>query len=427
MTQHSAPNGRPPRITPRRPFTIGPCGLIRITLGTTPLAALCDDDAGPRHDHRQTSSKPTRLEKVAARSLMVLAYSDRGMLDAHAAEAIAAAALLADADTEVVLIVFGACHDDVAALGADRVLVYPEKERHLFAPDASVQLLRACVDRYRPLHLLMPDRAGEADLGRRYAASSGKSIATQIVEIDAHHVAVYADGTRQFASRTVPDIVLLARNAVVPALPFVGSGVRIDATEIDALATGAGKADTRPARYRDLGLDAMDSMRLPLEEADAIVAGGNGVRDVSALERLAVALGAAVGASRVAVDDGRFTRDKQIGATGKTVEASVYVAFGISGAVQHLQGIKSCRHVIAVNTDASAPISKRANLLIVDDAERVIAALTDVIETARTAHEQSRVPSAATAVSAVAPSASAPRSASRDIDASIDENAGAVA
>ena len=107
------------------------------------------------------------------------------------------------------------------------------------------------------------------------------------------------------------------------------------------------------------------------------VSAGNGVSDIAAFEALAGTLGAAIGASRVAVDDGKFTRDKQIGATGKTVEASVYIAFGISGAVQHLQGIKDCRHVIAVNLDASAPIAKRANLTIVADTQETIKALTD--------------------------------------------------
>ena len=77
-----------------------------------------------------------------------------------------------------------------------------------------------------------------------------------------------------------------------------------------------------------------------MEEADLIVSAGNGVRDLESFRALAAALGAAVGASRVPVDDGRFPRSQQIGATGKTVSASLYLAFGISGAVQHLQGIR---------------------------------------------------------------------------------------
>ncbi len=145
--------------------------------------------------------------------------------------------------------------------------------------------------------------------------------------------------------------------------------------------------------YRDLGLDEIDAAQVALEEADFIVSAGNGVTDIGAFEQLAGEFGAAIAASRVAVDNGHFTRDKQVGATGKTVEASVYIAFGISGAVQHLQGIKDCRHVIAVNLDGSAPIAKRANLTIVGDAKETIAALIEAVQTARRKH--GRAPAAA--------------------------------
>src|SRR5260370_14199178 len=137
--------------------------------------------------------------------------------------------------------------------------------------------------------------------------------------------------------------------------------------------------------YKDLGIEEIDAAQVALEEADFIVSAGNGVTDVPGVEGRARAVGAAIGGSRVAVDDGKFPRDKQIGATGKTVDASIYIAFGISGAVQHLQGIKDCRHVIAVNLDASAPIAKRANLTVIADAEETIAALNDAAAAARTA------------------------------------------
>jgi electron transfer flavoprotein alpha subunit len=94
-------------------------------------------------------------------------------------------------------------------------------------------------------------------------------------------------------------------------------------------------------------------------------------------------LNASIGASRVVVDDGKMPRDKQIGATGKTVSATAYMAIGISGAVQHLQGIKDCRHVIAINKDASAPIVKRADLSIIGDAEEVMQALIGEISKAK--------------------------------------------
>jgi electron transfer flavoprotein alpha subunit len=134
---------------------------------------------------------------------------------------------------------------------------------------------------------------------------------------------------------------------------------------------------------RDLGLEASSPDRIALEEADFIVSGGNGMRDMETFNALADALGAVTGASRVAVDDGRFVRAKQIGATGKTVQASVYLALGISGAVQHLQGIKDCRHVIAVNLDESAPIARRANLTLVEDSRALMRALLQLVTQAR--------------------------------------------
>jgi electron transfer flavoprotein alpha subunit len=143
------------------------------------------------------------------------------------------------------------------------------------------------------------------------------------------------------------------------------------------------------ALCHDLGLEEIDAAQVALEEADFIVSAGNGVTDVGTFETLAGTLGAAMGASRVAVDNGMFSRDKQIGATGKTVEASVYIAFGISGAVQHLQGIKDCRHVIAVNLDGSAPIVKRANLTIIGDTQATIASLIDAVTQARASSRSS--------------------------------------
>jgi electron transfer flavoprotein alpha subunit len=126
----------------------------------------------------------------------------------------------------------------------------------------------------------------------------------------------------------------------------------------------------------------LDSSQLRLEEADVIAAAGNGVTDVALFSRLARALGAATGASRVAVDDGRFSRDRQIGATGTTVSANLYLAIGISGAVQHLQGIKDCRHVIAINKDAGAPMIQRADLSAIGDAQNVMTELLALLESA---------------------------------------------
>ncbi len=375
------------RIDPRRPFSVTAQGLKRITLGesgasggVTNLAAL--------GGHRE-QVKPGRLSHVdaAVRSVLVAAHSDRGSLDDHARQTLAAAALIADASTQVVLLVFGEFKDDAAAMGADKLIAMPLFDRRAFTPDAALDVLAACVATYSPAHIFIPDNAtGDGDLGRRYAAQSKASVAAHVVEIDATHVSIYTQTRKSYASRSLPDVILLDANVVDARLPFLGAGESVDSLSF-----------MRPAfapRCEDLGIEEIDAAQVALEEADFIVSAGNGVTDVAAFERLANTVGAAVGASRVAVDDGKFPRDKQIGATGKTVDASVYIAFGISGAVQHLQGIKDCRHVIAVNLDASAPIAKRANLTIIGDAAETIVALTDAAAAARNARANPGVISA---------------------------------
>jgi electron transfer flavoprotein alpha subunit len=373
------------RIDPRRPFAITAAGLRRITLGAVLEAGTLLDQTQPgglTHAHG-SAAKPRRTTQPAQRTLLVVAHSDRGSLDEQARQTLAAAALIADAQTQVALLVLGELKDDGAALGADKVMELASFDRRNFSPDAQLQALAACVAQFAPAHVLMPDNAtGDGDLGRRYAAHAGASVATHVVEISAAHVSTYVHAKQAFATRALPDIVLLAAGAVDARLPFVGAGERLEMPALDA------DQQRTSGVYRDLGLEEIDAAQVALEEADFIVSAGNGVSDVGTFEKLAGTLGAAIGASRVAVDNGMFTRDKQIGATGKTVEASVYIAFGISGAVQHLQGIKDCRHVIAVNLDASAPIVKRANLSIIGDTQATIASLIDAVAAVRTSRPQ---------------------------------------
>lgn len=383
------------RIDPRRPFVIAASGLKRITLGEEHLAGASSDAVhAPLHPGHGQAPKPRRVYEPTGRTLLVAAHSDRGALDEHARQAVAAAAIVADAKTEVVLLVFGELTDDAAALGADKVIELPDLARPAFAPDRALAALRDCAAAFKPAHVLMPDNAtGDGDLGRRYAAKARASVATHVVEVDAAHVGCLAGAGQSFATRAWPDVILLDAEAVSSKLPFVGAGERV------ALPNASGESATQAVAaiaYADRGTTQLDAAEVALEEADFIISAGNGVTDIAAFEALARTLGAAIGASRVAVDNGHFTRDKQVGATGKTVNASVYIAFGISGAVQHLQGIKDCRHVIAVNLDASAPIAKRANLTVVADAQATMAALTDAVDQAKQGRQTAESSSAST-------------------------------
>jgi electron transfer flavoprotein alpha subunit len=357
------------RVNPRRPYVISARGHKRIVLGAEEGSRdLLLAQHGAAH-------KPLRSTQPFERHHLVLVHADRGMLDEHARQAIAAAAVLADAATGVAVAVLGGTSADVGEYGADAVINVPALDAARFCPDEALALAQDLIARYQPVHVFLPDRGADGDLGRRLAARTGCSIATDVVELDAAGACRLVPGGR-FARCALPRVVLLARHAADAGLPFVGHGVQEEGS-VPAVAARPG--------VRDLGLETSSPDQIGLEEADFIVSGGNGMTDMDTFGALARALGAATGASRVAVDDGRFPRAKQIGATGKTVQASAYLALGISGAVQHLQGIKDCRHVIAVNLDESAPIAKRASLTLVEDAQALMRALLQKVEAARAA------------------------------------------
>jgi electron transfer flavoprotein alpha subunit len=351
------------RINPYRPSTTTAAGLRRIVLTTS------------AHIEAHTQTKPLRTIKNPKTYFLVIIHSERGALSSHARQAIAAAAILADTKTKVLALILGELTEDLTNTGADEVLILPELDFEHFQPELALANVSALIESARPSRIFMPDNFIDGDLGRRLIAQQqSKSAVTHVVEIDNNHITAYHAGGSLLAQSALPDITLLDANAVDAHLPFTSSAKLIDAPVIRKTVSNI---------YQDLGTHTIAAAEMPLEEADFIVSAGNGVQKVATFELLAHALEASIGASRVVVDDGKFARDKQIGASGKTVSACAYLAIGISGAVQHLQGIKDCQHVVAINTDASAPIIKRANLSIIGDAEEIMQTLITLIAEAK--------------------------------------------
>jgi electron transfer flavoprotein alpha subunit len=350
------------RINPKRDQQISPTGVKRVVLAET---------VKPEELH---TPKRLRTPSKPKSRVLVIAHSVKGALDDHALQTIAAAAILADAETAVVVMVLGELNETLGDAGADEVMVLPVLDFQVFQPEVELAAILNVIDALKPTRIFMPDNAiGDGDLGRRLIAQTQLTAATHVVEIDAKHIASQQFGSNVLAKSDLPEIILLAPNVVDNELPFTSSATHINAPTISH----------ETGQYQDMGLQNSAAENIALEEADFIVSAGNGVQNLPTLTTLANALNASIGASRVVVDDGKLPREKQIGATGKSVTASTYFAVGISGAVQHLQGIKDCRHVIAINKDASAPIVKRADLSIIGDAEEIMQALIGEIAKAK--------------------------------------------
>lgn len=266
--------------------------------------------------------------------------------------------------------------DGLDEAGADRVIRLPVPAG--YAPEARLAALLALEATLAPRHWLLPDAGiGGGDLGRRLAVRIGERPATGLWRIDTDDAAesgwmclCRSGSGRQERRRPLPRVALALAECAEPVV-----ATRHAAGSLSAQLAPQGAFPVARRGLEDLGAVAVDPAAIGLGEAEFILSAGNGVKDWPGFHRAAEALGATEGASRVAVDDGHMPRHRQVGATGTFVSARVYVAVGISGAIQHLQGIQRCDRVVAINADPGCDMVKRADLAVIADAGAVIAAL----------------------------------------------------
>ncbi|WPP00291.1 electron transfer flavoprotein subunit alpha/FixB family protein [Pseudomonas sp. HR96] len=315
-----------------------------------------------------------RLHVVAQPAFFIAVVPDMvgGRLSSHDRDLLGLAHRLAGNDGAVLAVVFGE-HKETAfdTAGVDRLLVLQGAEFDGYSPEQRVQGLRAVDNQFTPRHWLLPDsRTGGGELGRRFAAALGERPATRVWQVKDGQCISRAGAGQQDISRDLPRLILAAAECAEPV-----DETRHQALPVE-LSTSAARSLTR---IEDLGAVPVDPSVIPMAEAEFILSGGNGVKDWALFHEAAHALGATEGGSRVAVDDGFMSRDRQVGASGTWVTARVYVAVGISGAIQHLQGIGACDKVVAVNQDPTCDMIKRADLSVIGDSGAILAALIAAI------------------------------------------------
>ncbi len=219
------------------------------------------------------------------------------------------------------------------------------------------------------------------DLLPRAAARLGAACATEVVGFGGEGAAVtflrpmWAGNVLAEVELATPVKVLTVRPTEFPAAQKEGAG------EVKAAAV---TADPVAAKARFVEFKEVKSARPELTEARVVVAGGRGTKgDFQEVEALADELGAAVGASRAAVDAGWVPNDWQVGQTGKVVAPELYVAVGISGAIQHLAGMKGSKVIVAINKDPEAPIFQLADYGLVADLFKALPELRDRIKSGK--------------------------------------------
>ncbi|TBU71566.1 electron transfer flavoprotein subunit alpha/FixB family protein [Phytopseudomonas daroniae] len=350
---------------------IGPAGLKRID-----RSGAQQGGSGKRQSVSVEVQLPLHVIEQPAFFIAVVPDMVGGRLSGHDKDLLGLAHQLAGEDGAVLAVVFGEVKENAFdTAGVDRLLMLDGDEYQGYSPEQRVLALRALESQFAPRHWLLPDsRNGGGELGRRLAASLGERPATRVWQVKDGQSTGRAGAGREDIAQATPRLILAAAECADPV-----SETRHEARAVELSAQVARNLP----RIEDLGSVAVDPAQIPMAEAEFILSGGNGVKDWALFHRAAVALGATEGASRVAVDDGHMPRGRQVGATGTWVTARVYLAVGISGAIQHLQGIGACDKVVAINLDSGCDMIKRADMAVIGDSAAILQALIDKVEAHR--------------------------------------------
>jgi electron transfer flavoprotein alpha subunit len=265
---------------------------------------------------------------------------------------------------------------ELAAHGADRVQVFDDDALGDYATEAYARALAQAIADAKPSVVLVPFTAVGKDLAPRVAAKIGAGLASDCVSLSASGGKLVARRPL-YAGKAYATVEWAGEPQMATLRPNVFPLGSPDPSRTAEVVKGS--VDTS-SRAKVTAVRATAQGKVQLTEAQVIVSGGRGLKGPEhfpLVEALAEAMGAAVGASRAVVDAGWVDHQMQVGQTGKTVSPSLYVACGISGAIQHLAGMSSSKVIVAINKDADAPIFKVADYGILGDVFEVLPKLTE--------------------------------------------------
>ena len=272
---------------------------------------------------------------------------------------------------------------DAITYGADKVLVADDAAFAQFRAYAYAEALQAAIAAAKPSIILVPAVSGARDAAALAACQLNIGLAADCQGLD-----LDADGNLLavrpvFSGNILTTVVFKAKPqmATVRARSFPLPAE--DAGRTGEIAPLAVTLDNLAAQEEVLGFEATEVGELSVENAGIIVSGGRGVKGpegFAPMRDLAKTLGGAVGASRAAVDAGWIPYTHQVGQTGKTVRPDLYIACGISGAIQHLAGMSNAKVIVVINKDKDAPIFSLARYGIVGDLFEVVPALTEAFK-----------------------------------------------
>ena len=265
----------------------------------------------------------------------------------------------------------------LGAYGAEKIYVDESADHDDFLAGPKAALLAQLVASTSPVAVLLPSNAEGKEVAARLAIKIDGGLITDAVGLSAELVAEQPifGGAVTVSSKIVTGtpVITVRANSTAP-VEAAGAGV---VEQVSVTASDADKA----ARIVELIVEDKGG-RPDLSDASVVVSGGRGVgnaENFSIVELLADSLGAAVGASRAATDAGWYPHQNQVGQTGRTVSPQLYLAVGISGAIQHRAGMQTSKTIVAINKDSEAPIFELADFGLVGDLFKVVPQLTEEI------------------------------------------------